>query len=109
MAVTLVVPFQPEVPVFNMVHMENLTISIEQNNYAKSALIARLRLYYIDANGDKVFDKAFTDVSIPDAQKWAVDAALLGDMRGVQAANNITALLALIVETQTGYGSAVVS
>jgi hypothetical protein len=109
MPVTLVTPIVAIVPAFDKVHLENLTISSEQTTYAKVTLVARIRPYLIDANGDKIFSTEFKDITVLDAEKWAIDAAVTGDMRGVQATSNIKTLMALLVETHTPYGATVVS
>lgn len=109
MPVSLEVPVTPTIPVFDKVHMEGLNISIECTDAAKSALKMRLRLYSADANGVKTFDTNFYDVEIPDVEAWVVSHVAAGDTRGAQAMQHIKEIVALIVETESPWGNAVVS
>lgn len=109
MPVKLVTPVQEAAPIFDEIHLENLVISLEQTAYGKAAVKARLRLYRREVDGSKTFDTKFTDITIADAEAWATESALAGDMRGANAVNNIKALVALLVETNTAYGATVVS
>jgi hypothetical protein len=108
MPVLLVTPVAPPAPVFTGVHLESLMVSLERTEYANAALKARLRLYYLDGKGCKVFDEKFYDVELQDVEKWVTEKAMAGDMRGVAAMTNIKEIVAFLTE-EAGLGAAVVS
>ena len=109
MPVSLVDPVKPTIPVFDKVHMEGLNISIECTDAAKSALKMRLRLYSVDGKGVKTFDTEFHDVELADVEAWVMGRVANGDTRGAQAMQHIKEIVALIVETESPWGNAVVS
>lgn len=110
MPITLTVPYVPSVPTFNKVHLDALSIALEKTDYAKTNIQARVRLYYQDpVTNVKTFSTETQEVSIPDAEAWAVSLAQQGDMRGVNAAGYIKEIVALLVATQTTLGASTVS
>jgi hypothetical protein len=109
MPVILNTPVERPVPTYDKVHMDSLIISIERTDYAKAALKMRLRLYTGADGGTKEFDTAYKDIEIPDVEKWVMDHIQNGDMRGAAAMQNIKEIVALMVETESPWGNAVVS
>jgi len=110
MPITLNSPYIPNVPQFDKIHLDALTIALEKTNYAKTNIQARIRMYYQDpVTGAKTFSTETREISIPDAEAWAIELAGQADMRGIQAAGYIKEIVALLVSTQTDLGNTVVS
>lgn len=110
MPITLTTPYIPAVPQFDKVHLDCLTIALEKTDYAKTNIQARVRLYYQDPISNvKTFSQETREISIPDAEAWAIQLAGQGDMRGVTAAGYIKEIVALLVATQTEFGNSTVS
>lgn len=110
MPITLTTPYVPEVPQFDKIHLDCLTIALEKSEYAKTNIQARLRLYYQDpVSGVKTFSTETREISIPDAEAWAIGLAGQGDMRGITAAGYIKEIVALLAGTQTDLGTSTVS
>ena len=107
MPVILQTPYTPNVPTYDKIHLDHLTVSLEKTNYAKTQIVARLRPYYQDpVTNEKTFSPDTKDVVIEDAEAWAIAMAQTsGDMRGVEAGNHITSIVALLVETSTNLGT----
>lgn len=109
MPVMLNIPVTPPAPVYDKVHMDNLVITSQQTDYAKTSVSARIRLYYQDpVTGIKTFSPEAQDIQIDDAEQWATQLAMQGNMGGVSAAQKIKDILALIVNTCTTYGATTV-
>lgn len=110
MPVSLVIPVVPTAPSYDKIHMDNMVFSAEQTDYAKVSVQARIRLYYEDPiTKAKSFSPDAKDIFIEDAQAWATQLAMAGDMRGVDAANYIKLMVSLLAATQTPWGSSTVS
>jgi len=110
MPVVLNTPVIPAAPSFDRVHLDNLVITLEQTEYAKTNIQARVRLYYQDpVTGVKTFSAEPKEIFIEDAEAWAVGLYQQNDMRGVEAAAKIKDILALLVSTQTPWGATTVS
>lgn len=105
MPVLLTNPYVPEVPQYDKIHLDHLTITLEKTDYAKTQIQARIRMYFQGEDGVKHFSSESKEIFIDDAQAWVVQLAMQGDMRGVEADNHIKAIVALLVETQTNLGS----
>lgn len=110
MPILLNSPYTPPVPTFDRVHLDSLVIALDKTDYAKTNIQARVRLYYQDpVTNVKTFSTETRDISIPDAELWAIGLAQQGDMRGVSAAGYIKEIVALLVATQTDLGASTVS
>lgn len=110
MPVVLQTPVVPNAPSFDKIHLDALTIALEKTNYAKTTIQARVRLYYQDpVTGNKTFSSETREIAIDDAEAWAVALAGSNDLRGVQAAQYIKEIVALLVSTHTEFGSSTVS
>lgn len=106
MPVVLQTPHVPNVPVYDKVHLDHFTIVLEKTQYAKAQIQARIRLYYVDENGVKIFSDDAREINITDAEAWVLDLHSQGNERGVEAMEHIKAIVALLVETCTPYGAA---
>lgn len=108
MPVILTTPFVPTAPVYDKVHLDHMTVTLEKTDYAKTQIQARIRLYKQDPEtGVKTFSTETHDIFIEDAVVWATDKAMQnGDMRGIDAGNHITSIVALLVEICTNLGGA---
>ena len=105
MPVVLSAPYVPTVPTYDRIHLDHMTIVLEKTNYAKTSIQARIRPYYQNEAGEKTFCPDSKEIYIDDAEAWAIQKAQsTGDMRGVEAANHIKAIVSLLVETQTDLG-----
>lgn len=110
MPILLNTPYVTPVPTFDRVHLDSLVIALDKTDYAKTSIQARVRLYHQDPiTGIKSFSTETRDVSIADAELWAIGLAQTGDMRGVTAAGYIKEIVALLVATQTDLGTSTVS
>jgi hypothetical protein len=109
MPVILNTPIIPAVPEYDKVHLEHLIVTLEKTNYAKTQITAKLRPYYQDSNGNKIFSTDAVDILIEDAEQWITQLALQGDMRGVEANDHIKAIVAFLVETKTNFGTTTIS
>lgn len=110
MPITLASPYAPAVPSFDRVHLDALTVALEKTDYAKTQIQARVRLYSQDpVSGVKTFSQEVREINITDAEAWAIGLAQQSDMRGVTAAGYIKEIVALLISTQTEFGSSVVS
>lgn len=110
MPVTLTTPVVLATPPFSEVHMERLTVDLENTEYARTTITARIRLYYRDPiTGLKTFALDHFDINIPDGEAWARELALKGDMRGIAAATEIKNILSLLVSTHTNWGNTTVA
>lgn len=110
MPIILDTPFVPPAPSYDKIHLDHLTITLERTNYAKTQIQARVRLYYQDPDtGDKTFSPDTRDISITDGEQWMMSLAIQGDMRGIEVANAIKQLVALLVATETDLGNASIS
>ena len=109
MPVILNTPYVPEVPQYDKIHLDHLTITLEKTDYAKTQIQARVRMYYQGQDGVKHFSSESKEIFINDAAAWVTQLAMQGDMRGVEADNHIKAIVALLVETQTTLGSTLVA
>jgi hypothetical protein len=107
MPITLETPVVLETPiVFEKLHLDELTITLERTQAAKVSLLMRVTPYTI-INGQKVFAESKTlTTSVPDAEQLAATLAAGGDMRGVQAIQQVEELVALLVEATTNLGEA---
>jgi hypothetical protein len=107
MPIVLQNPYTPTVPTYDKIHLDHMTVSLEKTVYAKTQIVARVRPYYQDpVTGEKSFSPDHREIVIDDAEAWAVQKAqTTGDMRGIEAANHIKAIVALLVETSTDLGS----
>jgi len=104
MPVTLGTPY-----VLDKVHLDYLYIDIEQTDLANTAIKARVRLYAQDpVTKVKVFGTEMWDINIPNVAEFVTNLAMQNDMRGVEADNHVSALVALLVETGTSLGSTTV-
>ena len=108
MSIDLIVPYVQKVPQFDKIHLDFLSIVIEPTEYAKATISGRVRLYSINAQNQKVFSQETWDINVPDAEKFATELAIIGDMRGVTADQHIKSLIALLIETTTSLGNATV-
>ncbi len=106
MPVVLQTPHVPNAPAYDKVHLDHFTIVLEKTQYAKAQIQARVRLYYVDENGVKVFSDETKEISISDAEAWVLELDSQGNGRGVEAMEHIKAIVALLVETCTPYGAA---
>ena len=110
MPVTLNTPYVPPAPTYDKIHLDHLTITLERTDYAKTQIQARVRMYYQDPNtGVKTFSPDTKEVSILDAEQWVTNLAVQGDMRGVQAADAIKQIVALLVAAATDLGDTTVT
>lgn len=109
MSIDLNTPFVPQVPQFDKIHLDFLNIVIEPTDYAKATISGRVRLYSINAQNQKVFSQETWDINVADAEKYATELAILGDMRGISAIQQITSLVSLLVDTTTTLGNTTVS
>lgn len=110
MPIILETPYTPASPEYNKIHLDHLTITIEKTDYARTQIQARVRPYIQDPiTGVKTFSSAATEIVIDDAEAWATELAMAGDMRGAEAANYIKLIVSLLVETKTTFGSTSVS
>lgn len=106
MPVVLQNPYVPAVPTYDKIHLDHITITLEKTQYAKAQIQARVRPYYQDPDtGEKSFSPDAQTIVIDDAEAFAIELAGQGDMRGVDAMNNIKAIVAFLVETKTSLGS----
>jgi hypothetical protein len=109
MAIVLENPFTPPTPVYDKVHLDYLTITLEKTNYSKAQIQARVRLYATDpSTNEKTFSPETRDISIADCEAFAMSLAQSGDMRGASAMNNIKELVAFLVDTSTDLGKTTV-
>lgn len=106
MPVVLETPYTPPAPDYDKIHLESLLVLLEQTDYAKTQIQARIRPYYQDETGHKVFSPESRDILVEDAEKWVTELAQQGDMRGVEAGNHIKSIVALLVATKTDLGTA---
>jgi hypothetical protein len=110
MPVVLQTPYTPTVPTYDKIHLDHLTIVLEKTNYSKTSIQARVRPYYQDpVTMEKLFSPDSHEIYIDDADAWAYGLATNGDMRGAEAGGHIKAIVALLVETQTTLGTAIVA
>lgn len=110
MPIVLNSPYTPVVPSFDKIHLDSLVIALEKTEYAKAQIQARVRLYSQDpVSGIKTFSQEVREISIPDAEAWAISLAQQNDMRGLTAAGHIKEIVALLVATQTEFGNSIVS
>lgn len=88
------------------VHLDYLYIDIEQTTDAKTSIKARVRLYAQDPiTNVKTFGIETWDINIPNVAEFVINLATQNDMRGVAADNHVSALVALLVETNTSLGT----
>lgn len=110
MPVVLSTPVVPNVPSYDKVHLDSLSITLDRTDYAQTHIQARVRLYYQDPNTlVKTFSLDTYDIVIDDAEAWATALATGGDMRGVDAGTAIRQIVALLVATETTLGNSTVS
>lgn len=106
MPIVLQTPVVPAVPSFDKIHLDFFTITLERTNYARAVIQARVRLYYQDEQGNKIFSTDTQDISIDDAEQFAIQLAQQGNMNGVSAMQHIKELVALLTVQCTTYGNA---
>lgn len=106
MPVVLENPYTPPTTAYDKIHLESLFVLLEATDYARTQIQARIRPYYRDAEGHKVFSPESRDILVDDAEKWITELAQHGDLRGVEAGNHIKSIVALLVATKTDLGTA---
>jgi hypothetical protein len=109
MPVSLNTLYVPEVPSYDKVHLDHLTITLEKTDYAKTQIQARVRMYYQDNLGRKFFSSEHRDIFIEDAEVWITTLNENGDTRGLEAEAHIKGIVSLLVETQTTLGETTIS
>lgn len=109
MAITLENPYTPPAPTYDKVHLDHLTITAEQTDYGKVQIQGRVRLYFQDENGVKIFAPDTRDIVVEDAMQLAISLAAGGDNRGVDAVVHITSLVMLLIELKTPLGVSIVN
>jgi hypothetical protein len=102
-------PYKPPIPPFDKVHLESMTISLSVDQASVASIYGRLRPYGKTAEGVKVFSDDVIDFNIGNAQEFAATLAMNGDMRGVEADEHLSQLVALIASAATTLGETSVS
>lgn len=94
---------------YDNVHVSELRISLSEETTSKTAVSITYKLYALDAEGQKNFQKSQHVIRIEDYEQMAIAAAQGGDIGLVTAMQAIEAAVAKILANDGKHGTAAVA
>ena len=106
MPIILSSPVIPQGPSYDRVHLSELHITLQEDDYSKASISGSVRLYYQDGvTGKKYFSSETRPFYLDDAEDFARVLALSGDNRGIESIASIKSITSLLIEKATDLGN----